>query len=158
MDPGEKNVNAISSIAFQQTALLGSPEDNRGYDKAQAFVVRLQRSGSRSEDRLVGLLSTIFVSNLTPIEKKTVLSQDYNVPVDEHMERMVANMCNYSSYVLNKGIQQGIQQGMQQGIQQTAVSNIRSLMANLNLTPKQAMDALSIPAADQPKYVEMLSS
>ena len=31
-------------------------------------------------------------------------------------------------------------------------------MANLNLTPKQAMDALSIPAADQPKYVEMLSS
>ena len=78
----------------------GSPEDNRGYDKAQAFVVRLQRSGSRSEDRLVGLLSTIFVSNLTPIEKKTVLYQDYNVPVDEHMERMVANMCNYSSYVL----------------------------------------------------------
>ena len=158
MDPGEKNANTISSIAFQQTALLGSPEDNRGYDKAQAFVVRLQRSGSRSEDRLVGLLSTIFVSNLTPIEKKTVLSQDYNVPVDEHMERMVANMCNYSSYVLNKGIQQGMQQGIQQGIQQTAVSNIRSLMANLNLTPKQAMDALSIPAADQPKYVEMLSS
>ncbi len=122
--------------------------------KKSLDLVRLQRSGSRSEDRLVGLLSTIFVSNLTPIEKKTVLSLDYNVPVDEHMERMVANMCNYSSYVLNKGIQQG----MQQGIQQTAVSNIRSLMANLNLTPKQAMDALSIPAADQPKYVEMLSS
>lgn len=122
--------------------------------KKSLDLVRLQRSGSRSEDRLVGLLSTIFVSNLTPIEKKTVLSLDYNVPVDEHMERMVANMCNYSSYVLNKGIQQG----MQQGIQQTAVSNIRSLMANLNLTPKQAMDALSIPAADQPKYAEMLSS
>ncbi len=122
--------------------------------KKSLDLVRLQRSGSRSEDRLVGLLSTIFVSNLTPIEKKTVLSLDYNVPVDEHMERMVANMCNYSSYVLNKGIQQC----MQQGIQQTAVSNIRSLMANLNLTPKQAMDALSIPAADQPKYVEMLSS
>ena len=130
--------------------------------KKSLDLVRLQKSGSRSEDRLVGLLSTIFVSNLTPIEKKTVLSLDYNVPVDEHMERMVANMCNYSSYVLNKGIQQGMQQGMQQGIQQgiqqTAVSNIRSLMANLNLTPKQAMDALSIPAADQPKYVEMLSS
>ena len=118
--------------------------------KKSLDLVRLQRSGSRSEDRLVGLLSTIFVSNLTPIEKKTVLSLDYNVPVDEHMERVVANMCNYSSYVLNKG--------MQQGIQQTAVSNIRSLMANLNLTPKQAMDALSIPAADQPKYVEKLSS
>ena len=81
--------------------------------KKSLDLVRLQRSGSRSEDRLVGLLSTIFVSNLTPIEKKTVLSLDYNVPVDEHMERMVANMCNYSSYVLNKGIQQGMQQGIQ---------------------------------------------
>ena len=150
MDPAEKNANTISSIAFQQTALLGNPEDNKGYDKAQAFIVRLQTGENRSEDRLVGLLSTIFISNLTPTEKKVVLSQDYHVPVTEHMERMVANMCNYSSYVLNKGIQQGIQQ--------TAVSNIRSLMANLNLTPKQAMDALSIPAADQPKYVEMLSS
>ena len=89
----------------------GSPEDNRGYDKAQAFVVRLQRSGSRSEDRLLGLLSTIFVSNLTSVEKKSFYPR-YNIPVGEHMERMVANMCNYSSYVFNKGIQQGIIQGM----------------------------------------------
>ena len=70
------------------------------------------------------------------------------------MERMVANMCNYSSYVFNKGIQQGIIQGTQQ----TAVSNIRSLMETMSLSPKQAMDALKIPTADQPKYAEMLSN
>ena len=63
-------------------------------------------------------------------------------------------MCNYSSYVFNKGIQQGIIQGTQQ----TAVSNIRSLMETMSLSPKQAMDALKIPTADQPKYAEMLSN
>ena len=131
----------------------GSPEDNRGYDKAQAFVVRLQRSGSRSEDRLVGLLNIIFVSNLTSVEKKSFYPR-YNIPVGEHMERMVANMCNYNSYVFNKGIQHGIIQGTQQ----TAVSNIRSLMETMSLSPKQAMDALKIPTADQPKYAEMLSN
>ena len=55
--------------------------------KKSLDLVRLQKSGSRSEDRLVGLLSTIFVSNLTPIEKKTVLSLDYNVPVDQHRQQ-----------------------------------------------------------------------
>jgi len=153
MDPDEKNANTISSIAFQQTALLGNPEDNKGYDKAQAFIVRLQTGENRSEDRLVGLLSTIFISNLTPTEKKVVLSQDYHVPVTEYMERMVANMCNYSDYVLNKGIKQG----EKQGAQQNAISNIRSLMTNMNWTPLQAMNALSIPAEDQAKYAEILS-
>ena len=67
---------------------------------------------------------------------------------------VIGNMCD----VLDRAEERGMKQGIQQGIQQTAVSNIRSLMANLNLTPKQAMDALSIPAADQPKYAEMLSN
>ena len=58
---------------------------------------------------------------------------------------------------MQQGMQQGIQQGMQQGMQQNAISNIKSLMMNMNWTPLQAMDALSIPAEDQPKYAEMLS-
>ena len=58
-------------------------------------------------------------------------------------------MCNYSDYVLNKGIKQGNQQ--------TAISDIKSLMNNLNMTSKQAMDALSIPDTDQEKYAKMLS-
>ena len=43
------------------------------------------------------------------------------------------------------------------GVQQNAISNIQSLMRNMKLNPKQAMDALSIPAEDQEKYVKMLS-
>ena len=49
------------------------------------------------------------------------------------------------------------ERGEKRGAQQTAISNIKSLMSNLNMTPKQAMDALKIPAADQSKYAEMLS-
>ena len=43
------------------------------------------------------------------------------------------------------------------GVQQNAISNIQSLMRNMKLNPKQAMDALSIPAEDQEKYAKMLS-
>ena len=61
-------------------------------------------------------------------------------------------MCNYSSYVLNKGFNQGKQQGILQGKQQTYEESIRKLMKNLNLSPIQAMDALGIPADDRKNY------
>ena len=150
MDPSERSANTISSIAFQQTALLGDPEDNRGYDKAQAFIVRLQKhEEEESEDRLVSLLNTLFKSGISPEEKKTVLVRDFQIPVTEHIERAVANMCNYSDYVRNQGIQQGAEQN--------ALSNIRSLMETTNWAAPQAMDALKIPKADQAKYAAILA-
>ena len=173
MEPDARNANTISSIAFRQTALLGNPEDNKAYDKAEAFIVRLQKFESgRSEDRLIGLLSTLFTVDLSPVEKKEVISRDFGIPVTEHIERMVANMCNYSSYVMNKGIQKGMQQGMQQGIQQgmqqgiqqgmqqgasqKALTNIKTLMETMNWNPLQAMDALKVPEEDRQKYAQLL--
>ena len=107
-------------------------------------------------DSLVSLLSTLFVSNLTPIEKKTVLTRDYSIPVTEHIERMVANMCNYSTYIPEKGIQQGMQQGMQQGSTQEKFNNIKALMETMNWNPLQAMNALKVPEQDQQKYIQLL--
>ena len=85
-------------------------------------------------------------------------------------------MCNYSSYVMNKGIQkgmqqgtqqgmqqgmqQGIQQGMQQGMQQGAsqkeLTNIKTLMETMNWNPLQAMNALKIPEEEQQRYTQLL--
>ena len=68
----------------------------------------------------------------------------------------MANMCNYSSYVLEKGSQQGMQQGIQQGAEQTAIANIKTLMETMNWNPLQAMDALRVPKEDQQKYIQLL--
>ena len=161
MNPAERNANTISSIAFRQAALLGDPEDNRGYDKAEAFIVRLQKNdAAKSEDRLVNLLNMLFVSDLSPIEKENILVRDFSIPVTEHMERMVANMCNYSTFILEKGMQQGIQQGMQQGMQQgiaqEKINSIKTLMETMNWNPLQAMNALKIPEEEQKKYSQLL--
>ena len=149
MNPTERNANTISSIAFRQAALLGDPEDNHGYGKAEAFIVWLQKSeAEKSEDRLVSLLSMLFVSDLSPAEKENALKRDYSIPVTEHIERMLANMCNYSTYVLEKG--------MQQGMQQNAITNIKALMETMNWNPLQAINALRIPEEDQQKYTQLL--
>ena len=72
------------------------------------------------------------------------------------MERVVANMCNYSSYVRNHAYKDGMQQGMQQGAEQKELSNIRSFMKSMNMPAKAVMDALEIPPEQQAKYAAML--
>ena len=47
-------------------------------------------------------------------------------------------------------------EAIQRGIDQNRIENIKSIMQNLKFTPQQAMDALNIPVADQPKYLNRL--
>ena len=48
------------------------------------------------------------------------------------------------------------QRGVETGPEQNRLESIRNIMSNLKLTVYQAMDALGIPADDQPKYLAKL--
>lgn len=50
----------------------------------------------------------------------------------------------------------GREQGRTQGVTRATTDNIRNLMANLKLSPDEAMKALSIPDAGRAKYKELL--
>ena len=77
---------------------------------------------------------------------------------------------------MEKGIAQGIERGMEKGIAQgmeghrprhgeghragtnrERLQNIRSLMETTGWPAEQVMTAMKIPAADQPKYLKLLS-
>ena len=47
-------------------------------------------------------------------------------------------------------------ESIQRGIDQSRVESIKNLMQTLKLTAQQAMDALMIPASEQPKYAAKL--
>lgn len=46
--------------------------------------------------------------------------------------------------------------GEERGIDKTRLESIKSLMETLKFTAQQAMDALKIPACEQPKYAAKL--
>ena len=52
--------------------------------------------------------------------------------------------------------EEGREKGMKAGMEKGMLTSIRNLMKSLNLTAKQAMDALLIPAAEQDKYASQL--
>ena len=62
------------------------------------------------------------------------------------------NMCTAIDEMRKESRNEGRQEGRDEGI----LSSLKNLMANMNLTLQQAMDALGIPAADRPKYMSKL--
>ena len=51
-----------------------------------------------------------------------------------------------------EGKAEGRAEGKAEGKETTILASIRNLMKTMNLTAKQAMDALMIPASEQKKY------
>ena len=58
------------------------------------------------------------------------------------------NMCTAIDEMRKESRNEGKDEGI--------LSSLKNLMANMNLTLQQAMDALGIPAADRPKYMSKL--
>ena len=55
-----------------------------------------------------------------------------------------------------RGIAIGEERGIAIGEENTRLSDIRSLMANLNLPAEKAMEALAVPLEDRDRYLEQL--
>ena len=76
--------------------------------------------------------------------------------MSQAFEEEVSRMCNLSEGVEQKGIQKGIQKGLQKGIQQALTESIKNLMDTMNMTAKEAMDALKIKEEERSRYAELL--
>ena len=58
---------------------------------------------------------------------------------------------------IERGMEKGIAQGIERGTNRERLQNIRSLMETTGWPAEQVMTAMKIPAADQPKYLKLLS-
>lgn len=77
-------------------------------------------------------------------------------------------MCNLSQGFEERGMKRGFEkgrvegrvegraEGRAEGRIESTISTIRNLMGSMGWTLEQAMDAMQMPEADRPKYVEML--
>ena len=58
---------------------------------------------------------------------------------------------------MERGMAQGMEKGIERGTNRERLQNIRSLMETTGWPAEQVMTAMKIPAADQPKYLKLLS-
>lgn len=68
------------------------------------------------------------------------------------LEGEVAEMCNLSEGIEQRGIQKGRAEGRLEGQLETRQESIQNLMKNLKLSMEQAMTALGIPETEWETY------
>lgn len=111
---------------------------------SQRQCLRLGKPEKEESQGILRLLS----SEVKEAEKKAILENEYHIEMSREMEEEVSQMCNLSEGVEQKGIQKGIQQAL--------TESIKNLMDTMNLTAKEAMDALKIKEEDRFRYMELL--
>ncbi|MCD8222611.1 MAG: hypothetical protein LUD07_10625 [Clostridiales bacterium] len=120
------------------------------YDLMSVIMVCLGRSDGDHYSGVLKLLDVLLSDETDQKEKRRVLEEDFNIPMTGEIEGRVNTMCNLSDGVFRRGVEQGAEKKQ--------IENISNLMDSMKLTLEQAMTALKIPEADQPKYREMLKS
>ena len=118
--PQEGNENTVTAYSMTERSLTEKrrrvPEERSAYDLLTvilAFIDPVRPAGD-DEKGVIGALSMLstLLSELTPAEKKAILSRKYHMKMTEDsLEEGVNDMCNLSKMYLSKGKKEGLLEG-----------------------------------------------
>ena len=157
--------NTITRYHIVEENLVGhAREQTRNYDLLTAVLVGLGKPDRENYNGVLKMLGALFSGENSIAEKKRILEQDFDIPMTETLERRLSEMCNLSQGFEERGMKRGFEKGRAEGQAEgrtegrieSTISTIRNLMGSMGWTLEQAMDAMQMPEADRPKYVEML--
>lgn len=94
---------------------------------------------------MVRLFSTIF-SNNTPVEKKLQLATECGLPVTTDVKEGIHQMCNYSDYVEQQGVEKGLAKGREEGHFESLSESVANLVRSGHFSIEAALDILKVSA------------
>ena len=146
-------------IVDREEQIVGEAKDEvRNYDLMSAVMICLGEETDRNYSGLLKFLEVLLSDEKTATAKKTILQNEFNVPMTQTLETEVYQMCNLSQGAIEKGIQKGIQKGYGQGREEERIASVRNLMQNLHMTAEDAMKALNIPQEDRDRIKKALAN
>ena len=134
--------------------------------QTQSHSICLGEETDRNYSGLLKFLEVLLSDEKTAAVKKTILQNEFNVPMTQTLETEVYQMCNLSQGAIEKGIQKGMKQGIQQGIQQgiglgrdkTLIDTARSVMQNMHMTVDEALNVMNVPQEDRDRIKQALAN
>ena len=144
--------NAISEYKLEKTDLIpGIPDRRKEYDKLSVVMVCLNTK-KETEDQFLGMLQTLFNTELAEKEKKERLEQEYEIQMENGFGKELSLMCNLSDTVeergIQKGIEKGIEQGMEKGIEKGKLEMLFSLVRDHVLSSADAEKRVGMSEAE----------
>ena len=115
----ECETDAIRKVALTSKTVFGELHEPMDFDKMCAVIIhiRKQRDKGDSKNRLIAMLEDL-LRNEEQNTKKNILKDKYGMQMTIELEGRLANMCNLSDLIEERGIELGIERGIKQGIEQ----------------------------------------
>ena len=121
--------NSITRYTLREEQLVGnSVEAAKNYDLISVVMICLGDAQERQAD-VLRMLDVLLSSECKAEEKKQILEEEFAIQMNERVEEEVAQMCNLSQGIVERGIAQGIERGIAQGIEKGIAQGIEKGMA-----------------------------
>ena len=167
--------NSITRYALKEEHLVGRNEEPvANYDLISVVMICLGKAEESEEASLLRMLDVLLSNDQKAEEKIAILSEEFAIAMSEPMEEEVAQMCNLSQGIVEKGLAEGMAKGMEQGLEQglakgmeqglakgifdANMGSIRAMVSELHLTVEQAMNVLKIPQNERERYKAALDA
>lgn len=110
--------NAIAEYKFEKEDIVpGVPDRRKEYDKISIILICLN-SKTASQTKMAEMLNILLSPTMAKEEKVQRLENEFDLPMDDELEKELNIMCNLSEYVEELGIEKGLEQGLRQGFEQ----------------------------------------
>ena len=147
--------NSITRYALKEEHLVGRNEEPvANYDLISVVMICLGKAEESEEASLLRMLDVLLSNDRKAEEKIAILSEEFAIAMSEPMEEEVAQMCNLSQGIVEKGLAEGLAKG----IFDANMGSIRAMVSELHLTAEQAMNVLKIPQNERERYKAALDA
>ncbi len=125
-------------------------DDKKNYDLISIVILNLGKKPT--SHKLLNLLYLIFMDLKSSAEKETILHDEYHIDITRDMREELRKMGG----LMEPAVEIAAEKKSAETKKKTLIESVRNLMETLNLTAKQAMDALKIPADKQKEYLTLI--
>ena len=134
-----------------------------GIRKAQDIPNAVEQQ-DENKQRLLELLKILFIKNLVIEDKKEQLQQTYGILMEKEIDKEVMDMCNFSDFIEQRGIEKGLEQGLEKGLLQgkaegkveATLLHVKKLMQRINVSAVDAMNMLDVEDDIRPAILQSL--
>ena len=122
--------NTITEYKIKQEKVFGDFHGKARYDILNVTFICLGNPTDQETPRFLSMLSTVLSNKISIEKKKSILEEEYNIPMSRDLGKEMEKMCNLSEAIEEQGIQKGIEKGIEKGSKQNAIENAKRLFEN----------------------------
>ena len=162
----EKSANTITQYRIAEEHVVGRVSEKKSdYDLLTVVILRLGSHENADGGTALRFLDVLLSPKLSPLEKKTILMKDFDVPMTTSMEEEVTEMCNVSEGIREEAREEALKEGQEIGEKigekratlETRIEDALNLMTTLKMSAEEVLIAMRVPAKSRASLLKLIN-